>query len=71
MTLPVEEMFGESLEASTDTVNGRIYLTQYRIIIIDRLGTAVATIPLLTVDSIETRDIFILQINCKNGRVFK
>uniref|UniRef100_F1KTD4 phosphatidylinositol-3,5-bisphosphate 3-phosphatase n=1 Tax=Ascaris suum TaxID=6253 RepID=F1KTD4_ASCSU len=71
VTLPVEEMFGESLEASTDTVNGRIYLTQYRIIIIDRLGTAVATIPLLTVDSIETRDIFILQINCKNGRVFK
>ncbi|VDM37639.1 unnamed protein product [Toxocara canis] len=69
--LPVEEMYGESLEASTDTVNGRIYLTQYRIIIVDRVGTAIATIPLLTVDSIETRDILILQINCKNGRVFK
>lgn len=69
--LPVPEVCGEALEASVDTLTGQLYLTQYRIIIVDRDKTAIANIPLVTVDSIETRDVFVLQINCKYGRVFK
>ncbi|VDO33745.1 unnamed protein product [Onchocerca flexuosa] len=70
-TLPVGALPGESLESTMDTGSGTVYITNYRIVILDRVKNAVAIIPLLSVDTVEfwSGDPYGIQITCKFGRI--
>uniref|UniRef100_A0A8R1Y9L2 phosphatidylinositol-3,5-bisphosphate 3-phosphatase n=1 Tax=Onchocerca volvulus TaxID=6282 RepID=A0A8R1Y9L2_ONCVO len=70
-TLPVGALPGESLESTMDTGSGTVYITNYRIVILDRVKNALAIIPLLSVDTVEfwSGDPYGIQITCKFGRI--
>lgn len=69
--LPVNALPGETLESTMDTGSGTVYITNYRIVILDRVKNAVAIIPLLSVDTVEfwNGDPYGIQIVCKFGRI--
>lgn len=69
--LPVGALSGESLESTMDTGSGTVYITNYRIVILDRVKNALAIIPLLSVDTVEfwSGDPYGIQITCKFGRI--
>ncbi|KAM3724524.1 Myotubularin-related protein [Dirofilaria immitis] len=69
--LPVGALPGESLESTMDTGSGTVYITNYRIVILDRVKNALAIIPLLSVDTVEfwSGDPYGIQITCKFGRI--
>ncbi|CAG9537471.1 unnamed protein product [Cercopithifilaria johnstoni] len=69
--LPVSALPGESLESTMDTGSGTVYITNYRIVILDRVKNALAIIPLLSVDTVEfwSGDPYGIQITCKFGRI--
>ncbi|VDN22404.1 unnamed protein product [Gongylonema pulchrum] len=71
--LPVNALPGEELDSTTDTGSGSVYVTNYRIVILDRVKNAVASIPLLSVDSVEfwSAEQYGIQIICKYGRVYR
>ncbi|EJD74419.1 CBR-MTM-3 protein [Loa loa] len=70
-TLPVGAVPGELLESTMDTGSGTVYITNYRIVILDRVKNALAIIPLLSVDTVEfwSGDPYGIQIACKFGRI--
>ncbi|KAI1729196.1 myotubularin-like phosphatase domain-containing protein [Ditylenchus destructor] len=66
--LPGEEFDSENW---VDLVYCRLFLTQYRIIIVNHTHSAACSIPLLSIDNIEARDIVGLYILCKDGKVIR
>ncbi|VDN01177.1 unnamed protein product [Thelazia callipaeda] len=71
--VPIGFLPGEVLDSNMDTGSGTVYITNYRIIILERIKNAVAVIPLLSVDTVEfwSGDPYGLQIACKYGRIFR
>uniref|UniRef100_A0A915Q084 phosphatidylinositol-3,5-bisphosphate 3-phosphatase n=1 Tax=Setaria digitata TaxID=48799 RepID=A0A915Q084_9BILA len=69
--LPVGALPGEALESTMDTGSGTVYITNYRIVILDRVKNALAIVPLLSVDAVEfwSGDPYGIQISCKFGRI--
>lgn len=52
-------------------VHCQLFLSPYRIVIVTHDHRGICSIPTMAVDSVESKDIVILQINCKDGRVFR
>lgn len=71
--LPANALPGEVVESSTDCGFGFVHLTNYRIVIIDEQRTAIANIPILSVETVDmlSGDPCGIQVTCKTGRVFR
>lgn len=65
--LPGEELKTDGL---TDMLNCRVFVSNYRIVIITQNRNGVCSIPLIGVDALEAFD-ETLKIICKDGRIFK
>jgi hypothetical protein len=71
-TLPFTLLPGEFLLFVGPVHKGDcIYVSTFRLFVLLEDKRGFCNIPLMTVDTIEVRDMFLLQINCKDGRVFK
>uniref|UniRef100_A0A914XA33 Lateral signaling target protein 2 homolog n=1 Tax=Plectus sambesii TaxID=2011161 RepID=A0A914XA33_9BILA len=69
--VPFPKLPGEFVRYFGRMHKGDLYVTTYRLFVFMDDKRRFWNIPLTTVDSVEARDMFILQINCKDGRVFK
>uniref|UniRef100_A0A915DG96 Myotubularin phosphatase domain-containing protein n=1 Tax=Ditylenchus dipsaci TaxID=166011 RepID=A0A915DG96_9BILA len=66
--LPGEEFDNDNW---VDMCYCRLFLTQYRIIIVTHNHNAACAIPLINVESVEAKDIVGLHIICKDGRIIR
>ncbi|VDN52879.1 unnamed protein product [Dracunculus medinensis] len=64
-------MPGEMLTNYTTTKTGGIYLTNYRVALVERSKKVVANIPILSIDEVHDIGNHFLQINCKSGRIYR
>lgn len=55
----------------TTTKTGGIYLTNYRVALVERSKKVVANIPILSIDEVHDIGNHFLQINCKSGRIYR
>lgn len=69
--VPFPKLPGEFVRYFGKVHKGELYVTTYRLFVVMDEKRGFCNIPLTTVDTVEARDMFILQINCKDGRVFK
>lgn len=69
--VPFPKLPGEFLRYFGKVHKAELYVTTYRLFVSMDDKRGFCNIPLTTIDTVEARDMFILQINCKDGRVFK
>ena len=62
---------GESIDSQVELVHVRLYLTQYRVILVSHNHNAATAIPLVMVDSIEAKDLIFLLVHCRDGKVIR
>jgi myotubularin-related protein 3/4 len=70
-SLPGEDMSEAEKEYCGDMVRCRLYVSPFRIVIATHDQRGLCVIPTMAVDSVEAKDLVVLQINCKDGRVFR
>ncbi|XP_053949054.1 myotubularin-related protein 4 isoform X2 [Anastrepha ludens] len=71
LTVPFQELAGESVKYLGRTDDGVLALSTYRIFMLKNSTNSETSVPLGLIESVQTRDLFQLIINCKDASTVK